>query len=565
MLSLKRLTWIVLITLGINFIFISINLREIARKEVLVENTQYHMQSMVESDLQDVGQPFQFVLVTSSKANKIFQNLSYLFDNWKVSYETTQLLEEYDESYQKIYIFCDDQLLPNTGLEQITTYVKSGGKVVLAAGIAEGNKESYLFPMLGIVEKANKLASSRLQLADDFLPFQESEMKYDGFNASTWIKLQDTANVYVSNAETGEPVVYSYPYGRGSALVVNGTLLEDKSCLGLFVGLLSNEIEGFSYPVMNAETVFLDNFPVVTYVKDEVSMKLFGRKTDDFVENVVWPEFLRIAFRNELKYTSSVLTMGKGETYFKNIEDSLFYTMGNSALKYGGELIGAADYSHEGDFILNHNFYENFERFFPQYRMYSLAIMNGKYIAENNKQEDIKVIRGYKYGDQDTMFITDMGLEDGVYHYPVITEGLMLDDGNLFKIAMEVATNGTFSHRIDINTMICDEQENNVWDEAKYLLSDLEEKVISKISWMDSVTLSETANLMEGYFNLKYDYQVKEDHITIQSELFRPGQCFYINTKKEITNAKGAEYKKINSRYYLVRILEPVVTLELTK
>ena len=153
MLSLKRLTWIVLITLGINFIFISINLREIARKEVLVENTQYHMQSMVESDLQDVGQPFQFVLVTSSKANKIFQNLSYLFDNWKVSYETTQLLEEYDESYQKIYIFCDDQLLPNTGLEQITTYVKSGGKVVLAAGIAEGNKESYLFPMLGIVEK----------------------------------------------------------------------------------------------------------------------------------------------------------------------------------------------------------------------------------------------------------------------------------------------------------------------------------------------------------------------------------------------------------------------------
>ncbi len=559
MLSYKRLVGLISIVLFVSIIFLLINFHESTHDEVNIENKQYRI-----SELNNIGdtieKEIQFVLVSSDFENEIYQNLKQQLQSWGKAFLSTNQLINFDEKKEIIYMFCEDEIRRTTDMEDLVEYVEQGGTVFLAAGIAEGNAETYLHPILGIANKSYKVVGSSFFMTDGFLPFQEEEMKYDGFNASTWIQLREKATIYVEDSENGEPVVYSYPYGKGKTLVVNATFLEEKNCMGMVAGLLSHEVEGFVYPVYNSELFFLDNFPVVTYVDDEICLALFGRTTDDFVENVVWPVFQRIAVQEEIKYTSSVMTLISGEPYFPELETALFYTMGKSALVYDGELIAAADYSKEGDIKRNDSFYDSFTIFFPSYQIQGLAISNGRF--REKEGEPFPVVRGYMFGDDDTMFICEPGVENGVYQFPIITEGFSLDEGNAFTIAMQVASKGILSQRVDINRLIVDEQENPVWDHEKILFSKYQERIIDPIEWLDSITLSETADYIHGYSSLQYEVSYEENELFIHCTNYRIGQSFYFYLPYDIEEVHGATIEKLKGNYYLIQVLEDDVEIE---
>jgi hypothetical protein len=558
MLSIKRLTWIISIALFISFVFLLINFQESTHDEVNIINDQYKI-----SDLLNSEELFQkderFVLVTSDSENLVFLNIKEQMEKWGKGFQVAEELKNFDQKKEKIYIFCEEEISKTTDLEKLVAYVEEGGTVLFAAGIVEGNKESYLNPIFGMTNKAYRVTGSTFIFVEDFLPLQEEVMKYGGFNSSTWIQLRDRATIYVEDAENGQAVIYSYPYGKGKSLMINASFMEDKNCMGMLAGLLSNEIEGFVYPVYNTKSFFLDNFPLVTYVDDEVSLSLFGRTTGDFVENVVWPVFQRVAVQDEIKYTSSVMTMGTGNPYYPDLDTALFYTMSRSALIYEGELVASADFSEEGDLIRNQSFYDSFHNFFPNYQLQALAISNGKYQELTDKE--MKVVRGYMFGDEENMFLCEPDYKNDLYQFPVVTEGFSLDDGNVFTTAMQIASKGILSEKIDINTLIIDENEMPVWDVEKVLFADYEERIIDETKWMDSITLSESADYIHGNINLRYDTSYDEDRLIIHCANYRRGQCFYLQLPYEVAEVIGGELEVINGKYYLLRVLDDQVEL----
>ena len=557
MLSIRRLAWIVIITSCISAAFLMINFHKSSYEEVKVINEQFQMDEIVEAEeTEETNSSLEdrFILITSETDNRVYENISELFKDWKMPCRTLSRVETFDETKESIYIFCEDEIIKTADLEQLASYIEQGGIVIFANGIAEGNTETYLNPVLGIISKSNKLPCSQFTLAEEFLPYQEEKMTYDGYNASTWIQLNEKAKIYVSDTEKKEAVIYSYPYGKGKSLVINGTFMEDINCQGMLAGLLSNEIQGFTYPILNTKLIYLDNYPVVTYADDEICLRLYGRKTDDFVENVIWPVFQGIAVQNEIKYTSSVLTYGMDNTVFTEMEDSLFYTMGKSALMYEGELVEAADFSQGGSVVENQFFKDKFKRFFPEYQIHSLAVLSGKYTDYNSLNQEIAVVRGYMEGDEENMTLCKPQYQEGIYYFPVVTDGLELEQGNMFRIAMQTAARGILSQRIDVNTLIYDKDENASWDHIKILLSDYQKDVISPLFWMHAVTLSETANNINGYEKLKYDTDVSADGIRITCSTYRPGQAFILHSEKAIRDAEGANIEKINTNYYLVEI-----------
>jgi hypothetical protein len=558
MLSYKRLIGLIAIVLFVSIGFFLINFQESTHEEITIENKQFAIQTLNDAG-ETIENETQFVLVSSDFENEIYLNMKQQLDAWGKANLSTDQLKNFDIKKEIVYIFCEDEIRKTTDMEALVGYVEQGGTVFFAAGIAEGNAETYLHPILGITNKSYKVVGSSFLLSDGFLPFQEEEMKYNGFSSSTWIQLREKATIYVKDIENGEPVIYSYSYGEGKSLVVNATFLEEKNCMGMVAGLLSNEIEGFIYPVYNAELFFLDNFPVVTYVEDEICLALFGRTTDDFVENVIWPVFQRVAIKDEIKFTSSVMTMISGDPFFPELETALFYTMGKSALVYDGELIGAADYSKEGVIIRNDSFYDSFSKFFPAYQIQALAISNGKY--RENESESFKVIRGYMFGDSETMFICEPGVENNVYQFPVITDGFTLDEGNAFTIAMQIAVKGVLSQRVDINTLIVDEDENPVWDQEKILFAEYQERIMDSIDWLDSITLSETGNYIHGYDSLQYKVSIQEEQINLHCSNYREGQSFYLHLPYEIEEVVGANIEKLNGNYYLIQVLQDDVEL----
>lgn len=557
MLSLKRLIYVLLIVFGICGIFILYNINENNNRTVTISNQIVEEQEMIQGESVEKSEEPCFYVVGSEEKEMyqdIYQNVCQLMQDMKVSWHKRDTIEEKDlENKKAVLVFCDDVINRYVDLRLLGKFIENGGKVILAAGVAEGYEDSYLMPILGIIEKTIKENYQDYHFRKSLFPLQEEYMTYDGYNVSTWLNVRSNADIYVEDSKKQVPVLYSYPYGKGETLVVNATFFSDSRCMGFLTAGISNLLEEFVYPVMGTESVYLDNFPIVTYVNDPVCMKLYGRTTEAFVRDVVWPVFQGMAVRNEIKYTSSVLSVASDADAFPAISESLFNTMGKSALQYNGEMAYAADCKKTISLYRNEDFIKNFENNFQNYHITSLIMMSQKPVQESMEilGKDIKAVRGKldaKNPEERMAFLKDY------YVFPEATKGVHLEGGNMLAIACVLTSHGMVSHTFDVNKLISIDENSPSWDTDKVQLGDFEKRIFSKMSYLQKVTLTEIKNLLKSYENLEYTWKRKDNQLEISANQFVKGQPFFIRTEGKITKAEGAEYESIGNNYYILRL-----------
>lgn len=567
MLSLRRLGYVLLIVLGICSIFILYNVNEKNNKIITISNNKVEESELLLSqEPLDNQKGIHFYVVGNDEKDiykDIYKNVCHMMEDLKLSWSLVEKIgEEELQNRNAVIVFCDDILNEYVDLQLLASFIENGGKVVLAAGVAEGDQDAYLQPVLGIVEKTIKENYNQFGFAEDFFPLQDDVMIYDGYNASTWMTVQNNAEIYVQDCEKEVPIVYSYPYGSGETLIINATFLSDNRCVGVLTAGLGEVLDEFVYPMVGTECVFLDNFPIVTYVNDSVCMKLYGRTTEAFVRDVVWPVFQGIAVRNEIRYTSSVLSVSGTEDVFPVISESLFNTLGKSALQYNGEMAYAADCLNADKLYLNDNFIHSFDETFQNYEIESLVMVNGQSISESIEAlgRDIKVVRGKLSADspQERMAVLE---EYAVF--PEATNGISLDDGNMLAIASILASHGMVSHTFDVNRFITIDEVEASWDKDKKQLSEYEERVFNQTDYLEKVSLSETVNALKSYLGLEYSWEKEGNTIKITADRIVEGQPFWVRTKDRIVKAEGAEYVMVSEGYYCVRLNETSALLTL--
>lgn len=558
MLSLRRLGYVLLIVLGICSIFVLYNINEKNSKNILISNNAVPEQELLISDEPvKVENGMHFYVVGDDEKEiyqDIYRNVCQLMEDLKVSWSAEEKLEEEDlQDSQAVVVFCDDVLSRYVDLQLITAFIQAGGKVVLAAGVAEGYQDVYLQPVLGIVEKTVKGAYSQFRVANDFFPLQDDVMTYDGFNASIWMDVKNDAEIFIQDYEKEVPIVYTYPYGSGKTLIINATFLNDSRCMGVLTAGLGELLDEFVYPMLGTECVFLDNFPIVTYVNDAVCMKLYGRTTEAFVRDVVWPVFQGIAVRHEIKYTSSVLSVSGEPDVFPAISESLFNTLGKSALQYNGEMVYAAECLNADELYLNESFIQNFDETFKNYRIEALVMVNGEDIPEavTALGRDMKAVRGKISADNEPGRMAV--LKDYVV-FPEATSGIRLDEGNMFAIASILSSHGMVSHTFDVNRFIVVDENVAGWDLDKEQLAEYEKRVFSKTDYLQKVSLSETTNILKSYLGMEYAWEKNGNTITVSANRMIEGQPFWVRTKGKIVKAEGAEYVMVADGYYCVRL-----------
>lgn len=557
MLSLKRLGYVLFLVLGICGIFILYNINENDNKTVMINSKEVEEKEILTGEHVDkAGEVHFYVLGNEEKEiyRDIYQNVCQVMGDLKVSWSKIDWIENEQLSNENaVFIFCDDIINTYVDLQRLAEFIEHGGKVIFAAGIAEGYEDSYLMPVLGIVEKTIKENYQQFCFLKDFFPLQEEEMTYDGYNASSWLDVRNDAEVYIEDAEKKVPIVYTYPYGAGKSLVINATLLSDARCMGFLTAGIGCLLEDFVYPVLGVECVFLDNFPIVTYVDDEVCMKLYGRTTEAFVRDVVWPVFQGMAVRNGIEYTSSVLAVTTTKNAFPAISESLFSTLGKSALQYNGEMVFAADCGEGSHLYKNDVFIDNFEKTFQNYEMGSLVMVSDYPIQEciDSLNRDIHAVRG-KLTAKDTE--RRMAYLDNYSVFPEATKGIHLDEGNMLSIASVLAGYGMVSHTFDVNQLITMNENDPNWDVDKVQLAEYEKRVFSNTGYLQKMTLMDTGSVLRSYLGMEYTWKKTENGIKITADQISEGQAFMIRTEKKILKAKGAEYEALDDHYYLIRL-----------
>ena len=569
MIARRRLIFILFITISVSIIYLIYNLNESNILHVSIKNPipeEGVLQTGVNNPTDRVT---EYYLI--GKKSKTKTNIVTICEELKLSYVTKEKLEVDDYDKDVVFIFCDEEIDKLADLEKLVLFVEGGGKIMLAHGIAEGYTDAYLQPVLGIVEKSKRENYNEYNIAKGFLPVTNMEMSYSGYTMSTWIKVRKEATSYVTDKSKQVPIIYKYPYQKGMCMVINTNFLEDEKCSGFFVSALGELQEDLIYPVIGVKCIFLDNFPVVTYVNDEISLKLYGRTTESFVRDTLWPVFQGISVRNQLKYSSSILAIANSKKVFPEINDSLFYTMGKSAMQFEGEVIYAADMVPNQKVVFNQVFLENFKETFPQYHMNALAVNAGDFSTmdyEFLKKEfaEVEVIRGYRYitGERDS-FYCDFGKKDSYYTFGVLTEGTKINDEMKFDVASGLSMYGVFSHRFNINEFITTDETNATWEKNRKALEKFERDYLTQTEWLDACTLSGTKNRLNSYSNLTYQWKKTQAGGTLLCDSFIDGQTFFIKTDHIINSVEGAEYQEVSEGYYLLRIKNSVVNIEWMK
>lgn len=563
MLSIKRLIYVLLIVVVVSAVFMIYNINEERAKNIQLKNTEIETPEFTASEPVDPAEKPRVSLLGDPERDiygDIYQNALRLFHDLHFTVATQERLDTGRTGPGELVVFCDDDIGRYADLTELGQFVERGGKVILAAGLPEGSEDSYLWPLLAIREKSIRKNYNQLSFEKPLLPFQLDEMVYDGYSISTWLAVGSEAQVYIKDKESEVPLLYTCRRGSGGICLINGTFLSDMRCAGLLTGAVGTLTEDLIYPVVGTKAVFLDNFPMITYINDKLCMQMYGSSTEGFVRDVVWPSFQGISLRTQTPLTSSVLAAASRAESFPSINDSLFTTIGKSALQYGGELIYAANCLEEDQIQYNQVFIDEFRSVFVNYHIQGLALQSDRLLEDmlTIPGSEIQAVRGHL--DDEAGSFSNFG---SYFVLPAATVGNSMEDGNLFAIASVLGAYGMVSHVFDVNTLIAQDAATASWDRDKRQLGIFESEVLDQIPNLDAVTLSGASGNVRSYLSLEFGWEKTGDQIKLDCSEMKPGQTFFYRTDRAIAGAQGLVYEKMGSGWYLLRVQDnhAVITL----
>lgn len=554
MLSWKRMLYVVLIVAAVSFIFMLYNINEERTRHIRITNIQEEKREFTGTQQLSGGEKPQVRLVgegSGEVCQDIRRNMEQLFANLHYTVIREEELRPEELEPGELVVFCDASVGRYTDLVQLGDFIERGGHVILAAGLPEGNEDSYLWPILGIREKSVRENYNRFCFEKELFPVQADEMAYEGYAQSTWLAVGENADVYIRDGDSGVPLLYTCEFGKGTVCLINGTFLSDMQSIGLLTGAIGAVEDDFIYPVLGTKTVFLDNFPMLTYINDRLCMQMYGCSTESFIRDVVWPDFQGMSLRTQTPYTSSVLAVSSSEKSFPEINDSLFSTIGKSALQFDGELIYAVNCGKEGEVCLNDPFIEEFRSVFTNYEIQGLAIQEGAFLQElpDIPGTKIRAVRTSLNG-QDAGF----SCEKAYVEFPEATAGNTMEDGNLFHLSSVLAAYGMISHTFDVNTLIAEDEQTASWDEKKGQLGIFEDVMLKETSWLDGRVLSRMGDEIRSYLNLEYAWKREGNRIELACSDIVEGQAFFFRTNGRILSAEGLTFEDAGNGYYLLHV-----------
>ena len=555
MLSFKRLLYIVLIVAVLGGIFLIYSIHESQRASVQFQSCHVPEREFIETVKVDKGdKPEVWILGDSEneKYGKIYDNVRQFCGDLHLTVVENDRLDIGEAEERDLVIFCDASINRYADSAELEKFIAEGGRVVLAAGLAENDGDLQMRSVFGIREKSAGEDCHKMVFEKPLLPVQPKQAHYDGNSCSSKIEVSADASVYIRDAENGVPILYTYTQQKGGVCLINGTFLTDIRCMGLLSGAIGTLLPNFIYPILGVKAVFLDNFPAVSPDDDKLCKQIYGYSAEGFVRDVVWPAFQGISLRTDTPYTAGILAASSDKN-FEAAGNELFMTVGKSVLQFDGELVYATDCPKDGKVVFNEDFIARFPEIFPNYTIQGLTLKTDRFSAEipNTLGTGILSIRGML--DSNEMRFSR---KDGRTVFPAATEGNSMEDGNLFAVCSVLGAYGMVSHVFDVGMLIIGDEGTAAWDSDRKQIGLFESEILTHVPWLEGRTLTQTEGDVRSYRDMDYGWTMSGNRIELDCSGAAKGQTFFYRTDSRIVDAEGLTYQDVGNGYYLLHIRE---------
>jgi hypothetical protein len=239
-------------------------------------------------------------------------------------------------------------------LSDYIDYVNAGGNLVFLTRPVTDESFKGISSLLGIRENLDEIIDTYgiKMLADVIIGAGDFKSDSDAFiNSSLSLKLGPEARIFITSYED-VPILWEQNYGKGSFIVFNGTILNEKNNRGLIAGIIGLAKENLIYPIINLKMIHIDDFPApIPAGRDEKIYEEFNRDIPQFYKEVWWTDMIKISKKFDIKYSSFIIESYNNDTEppfprggSEDIQNLLFF--GKELLGVGGEL-GLHGYNHQ--------------------------------------------------------------------------------------------------------------------------------------------------------------------------------------------------------------------------
>lgn len=328
--------------------------------EVTAAQMEFVPDAVLEEKKEIANTPKTCLLLSDSRQenHEIYTgHMKDVLDIMRVGYDAVDLAKQTipDFSVYKTAVVCFQDLdALAQSIESLSSWIsEDGGRLMFFCTPTAGPVFSYFMPLLGVEDGGVSFAYiTGIKLMPGFMIGSDDGFVFNWEEpvATTMsVSLNDTATVYaVSDDEDEIPLIWSSEFGKGRLVIMNHGISE-KSSRGLSCAAYSLLEDTCVYPVINASSFFLDDFPSPVPMGDGSYIRqYYNRDISSFYSNVWWPDMLKLCDTYGVKYTGVII-----ENYDENTDGVMtrqtdrerFNHFGAMLLDHGGE-IGIHGYNH---------------------------------------------------------------------------------------------------------------------------------------------------------------------------------------------------------------------------
>lgn len=347
---------------------------------------------------------------------------------------------------------------------------------------------------------------------------------------------------------------------------VNGDYMSTLTGIGILDAFVHELRDYTLYPVVNAESVIVTNYPSFARENEDRIFELYSRDTKSFERDIVWPGIVALAEKRNLKLTFMLTPQFD---YLDEIEpdeaDYVFY------LQQMKEIDGEAGMS-----LANWKQVPITEKISRDKAFFDLIENQYKYAScymEDASSEELEQVVGQNPALQG---IRTIAYQQGT-KYPLLAfynAGVTLQgitgDAKQYTFSQELQYRsletalGYSNFMLDAERVLWPELKEDQWENYS-------DEVFSNISiyWkqnrkFDNTTLLESDKRLRSFLNLQYS-QIRDGN-TIYMKLKNHGEqsWFLLRTHGEsVVAVKGADYQMLEDDIYLLQIYSENVEIQL--
>ena len=474
-------------------------------------------------------------------------------------------------------------------LENLEKYLDAGSDVVFCRmpDVSVVKKSRRIQKLFGIQDvKADKSKIKGVHLYDGFLlggeavymtsDKKEAKKRQDMELTLPWYELEAGTEVYMKGIMKEEdiesekyPVIIWKKNYRGSCLMaVNGSYMEDFGGIGL-LSAMTAQMELYDlYPVVNAQTMAVANYPVMAQENEEQLMKIYSRNMYGTERDVLWPGIMSVYRRSKMGISCMMAPQLDYEDGLQPDKEQLHYYLKN--LNKEDAEVGLSGTNLSGT-PLKEKLGEDYEFIHGSLPDHSAA----SFYAGNLSEDEIKDVMDEKAMSSVRTVIAEdrknneiIGyLSEHVTRQKVLSSGFTHTYRDDLRIKCVETMLGYTNVLIDVTEALYPVDEKDSWEKLAEDLNWNIQNYWKGFRGFQGATSSESDEYIRRFLVLDYSQKREGKNIRLQLTDTAKPVWFILRTHDEtIDRMTGGSFTKLEDDVFLLELKEPeaVITMKST-